>query len=138
MSVSLGSQHQSDPVLTHRNSFEASSPSLELAPTKDSICQDHVLHSEHGFHLPKDRMTCFPHVDLDPYRIMGVHDNLVLFLKILDNRFFPDKGFNFGRVVYSIQQSGNHHYALLGIQLWTLFDGDIVCNDWGGSAQSLR
>ena len=38
---------------------------------------------------------------LDPYRIMGVHDNLVLFLNILDNRFFPDKGFNFGRVVYS-------------------------------------
>ena len=71
---------------------------------------------------------------------MGVHHNLVLFLRMVlfMKRFWQKIPFG-QRVQFGpAHVFGGHHYELVGIQVWTLFDGDIVCNDWGGSLQSLR
>ena len=71
---------------------------------------------------------------------MGEHHNLVLFLKmVLFMKRFSQK-IPFGQRVQfgPAHVFGGHHYELVGIQVWTLFDGDIVCNDWGGSLQGLR
>ena len=70
----------------------------------------------------------------DPFRIMGEHHNLVLFLKMVlfMKRFWQKIPFG-QRVQFGpAHVFGGHHYELVGIQVWTLFDGDIVCNDWGG------
>ena len=71
---------------------------------------------------------------------MGVHHNLVLFLRMVlfMKRFWQKIPFGQRVQFWPAHVFGGHHYELVGIQVWTLFDGDIVCNDWGGSLQSLR